>query len=52
MAITMDLEKPNLGLFTNPKHDLYVAECGPTADEMEPSEGEVVVHIQATGICG
>lgn len=44
--------KTNIGVFTNPKHDLYVAECEPTVAELAPGPGEVTVHIRASGICG
>lgn len=39
----------NLGVYTNPKHELYVGK----ADEPEaPGPQEVTLHIIATGICG
>jgi L-iditol 2-dehydrogenase len=44
--------KTNIGVFTNPKHELYVAECEPTASDLNPGPGEVTVHIRASGICG
>lgn len=44
--------KSNVGVFTNPKHDLYVAECEPKAEEITPEKGEVIVQVRATGICG
>uniref|UniRef100_A0A060SXP3 L-arabinitol 4-dehydrogenase n=1 Tax=Blastobotrys adeninivorans TaxID=409370 RepID=A0A060SXP3_BLAAD len=44
--------KPNIGVFTNPKHDLYVAECEPSPQDLTPGPGEVVVQVRATGICG
>jgi L-iditol 2-dehydrogenase len=43
----------NIGVWTNPKHDLWVADCEPTLeklDELKP--GEVTVGIKSTGICG
>ncbi|KAK9243753.1 chaperonin 10-like protein [Lipomyces tetrasporus] len=43
-------EKPNIGVYTNPKHELYVAEAEPT--KLIPAPGEVIVHVRATGICG
>lgn len=44
----------NIGVFTNPKHDLYVGPCEPQADSLEHQCGhdDVVLHIRATGICG
>lgn len=44
--------KPNIGVFTNPKHALYVARCEPQVSDLAPGPGEVTVHIRATGICG
>jgi len=43
-----DLPKGNLAVFTNPSHDLKVVETEiPT-----PKEGEVIVHLKTTRICG
>lgn len=43
-----DIRKGNLAVFTNPAHDLKVVETEiPT-----PKEGEVIIHVKATGICG
>lgn len=42
----------NIGVFTNPKHQLYVAECEPVSSDLSPGPGEVTVHIRASGICG
>lgn len=39
----------NVGVFTNPKHDLYTAEI---PDAGPPGPEEVTVHVIATGICG
>jgi L-iditol 2-dehydrogenase len=48
--------KPNIGVFTNPKHDLWVSETTPSADSVKSGEdlkpGEVTVAIRSTGICG
>lgn len=47
--------KPNIGIFTNPKNELYIAECSPTPAELaaEPlADDDVLVHIKSTGICG
>lgn len=43
--------KKNIGVFTNPKHDLYVAEIE-TPDASSLLEEEVLVHVRSTGICG
>lgn len=44
--------KQNIGAFTNPKHELYVAECEPKVDQLDCKDNEVVLHVRATGICG
>lgn len=49
-------EKPNIGVYTNPAHDLWIADALPTKDDVEKGEnlkpGEVTVAIKSTGICG
>ncbi|RMZ76643.1 hypothetical protein DV738_g4860, partial [Chaetothyriales sp. CBS 135597] len=51
-----DTSKANIGVFTNPKHDLWVAETGPSQAEVQAGkdlkEGEVYIAIKSTGICG
>ncbi|KAH8813341.1 putative sorbitol dehydrogenase [Xylogone sp. PMI_703] len=48
--------KANIGVYTNPQHDLWVAEAEPglesvvKGDTLKP--GEVTVAIKSTGICG
>lgn len=48
--------KPNIGVYTNPKHDLWVNEAAPTADSVavgaDLKPGEVTIAIRSTGICG
>lgn len=48
--------KPNVGVYTNPNHDLWVAESGPTAESVaagtDLKEGEVTINVRTTGICG
>lgn len=55
-ATTLVPSKPNIGVYTNPAHDLWVAEAQPTKEEVEKGEslkpGEVTVAIKSTGICG
>ena len=50
------LTKPNVGVFTDPAHKLWVSESGPTLEEVKEGnslkEGEVTVGIKSTGICG
>jgi len=43
-----DKYEANLAVYTNPAHDLKVVKT----DIPEPGEGEVLVHVKATGICG
>jgi L-iditol 2-dehydrogenase len=42
------LPKSNIAVYTNPAHDLKVV----NTDIPEPKEGEVIVHVKVTGICG
>ncbi|KAF2454629.1 sorbitol dehydrogenase-like protein [Lineolata rhizophorae] len=48
--------RPNVGVFTNPNHDLWVAEAQPSLEEVQKGHnlkpGEVTVAVKSTGICG
>jgi L-iditol 2-dehydrogenase len=48
--------KSNIGVFTNPAHDLWVAEASPSLEDVQAAkdlqEGEVYVAVKSTGICG
>jgi L-iditol 2-dehydrogenase len=48
--------KSNIGVFTNPKHDLWVAETTPTLEDVtaakDLADGEVYIAVKSTGICG
>lgn len=48
--------KANIGVFTNPKHDLWISEATPTLESVqkgeELKEGQVTIAIRSTGICG
>ena len=48
--------KPNIGVFTNPNHDLWITEAGPSAESVKVGAdlkpGEVTIAIRSTGICG
>ncbi|OJD35743.1 l-arabinitol 4-dehydrogenase [Diplodia corticola] len=48
--------KPNIGVYTNPKHDLWVAEAEPTLEQVKSGEAlkenEVTIAVKSTGICG
>lgn len=53
---TIAPSKANIGVYTNPAHDLWVADTTPTQEEVEKGEslkeGEITVAIKSTGICG
>ena len=48
--------KTNIGVYTNPAHDLWVAEAEPNLDEVQRGgdlkPGEVLLNVKSTGICG
>jgi L-iditol 2-dehydrogenase len=48
--------KPNIGVYTNPKHELWINEAEPSAESVSAgtdlSPGEVTIAIRSTGICG
>ena len=48
--------KSNIGVYTNPAHELWVAEAQPSLESVEKGDslraGEVTVGIKSTGICG
>lgn len=48
--------KANIGVYTNPAHDLWVADAVPSQQDVEKGQGlkpgEVTVAIKSTGICG
>lgn len=51
-----ELQASNIGVYTNPLHDLWVAEATPTLDDVKAgtslAEGEVFIAVKSTGICG
>ena len=58
-GIASEMVKPskaNIGVFTNPAHDLWVGEAQPSLETVEKGDGlkvgEVTVGIKSTGICG
>jgi len=55
-STTSTLNKANVGVFTNPSHDLWIAESSPTLKEVQQGEalkeGYVTIGIKSTGICG
>lgn len=48
--------KPNIGVYTDPEHNLYIADASPSAEEVMNGDtlglGEVTIQIRSTGICG
>lgn len=48
--------KANIGVYTNPAHDLWISEATPTVDSVQKGEdlkhGEVTIAVKSTGICG
>lgn len=48
--------KPNIGVYTNPAHDLWINEAEPTLESVQKGDklnpGQVTVAIRSTGICG
>ncbi|KAH0363060.1 GroES-like protein, partial [Aureobasidium melanogenum] len=47
-ATKINIKSQNIGVYTNPEHELYIKESTvPT-----PRAGECLVHVRATGICG
>lgn len=56
MASATAVDKANIGVFTNTKHDLWVADAQPSVDEVKSAKGlksgEVTVEVRSTGICG
>ncbi|KAF2751213.1 GroES-like protein [Sporormia fimetaria CBS 119925] len=49
-------EKPNIGVYTNPSHDLWIDSASPSLEEIQNGatlkEGEVLINVKSTGICG
>ncbi|KAH7027745.1 uncharacterized protein B0I36DRAFT_375464 [Microdochium trichocladiopsis] len=48
--------KANIGVFTNPAHDLWIHEATPALESVQKGDtlkhGEVTVAVKSTGICG
>lgn len=48
--------KSNIGVYTNPAHDLWINEAEPTLESVQKGDalnpGQVTVAIRSTGICG
>lgn len=56
MATEIKPTKANIGVYTNPKHELWVAEAEPSLEAVQKGDGlkpgEVTLNIKSTGICG
>lgn len=52
----MSTSKSNIGVYTNPAHELWVGAATPSVEDVEKGiglkVGEVTVGIKSTGICG
>ncbi|PSR83412.1 L-arabinitol 4-dehydrogenase [Coniella lustricola] len=51
------LSKPNIGVYTNPAHDLWINEAEPTVESVQKGAedllpGQVTIAVRSTGICG
>ncbi|KAI0261754.1 GroES-like protein [Gloeopeniophorella convolvens] len=48
--------KPNVGVYTDPQHNLWLDDAQPSVASIQSgaalAEGEVVVQVRSTGICG
>jgi L-iditol 2-dehydrogenase len=48
--------KANIGVYTNPQHELWVGPAEPSLETVTSGEGlkpgEVTIGIKSTGICG
>jgi L-iditol 2-dehydrogenase len=55
-ATEVKVSKPNIGVYTNPAHNLWIAPAEPTVEAVSSGEtlrkGEVTIAIKSTGICG
>ncbi|KAI2638480.1 GroES-like protein [Xylaria nigripes] len=59
MSQTVTIVKPskaNIGIYTNPQHNLWISEAEPTVESVQKGDalkpGEVTIAIKSTGICG
>ncbi|CEO59016.1 L-arabinitol 4-dehydrogenase [Penicillium brasilianum] len=56
MSTATTVSKTNIGVYTNPKHDLWIAEAEPKAEDVQSGKtlkpGEVTIEVRSTGICG
>ena len=56
MSTATTVSKTNIGVYTNPKHDLWIAEAEPKVEDVHSGKtlksGEVTIEVRSTGICG
>lgn len=56
MSSATTVTKTNIGVYTNPNHDLWIAETTPKVEDVQSGKGlkpgEVTVEVRSTGICG
>jgi L-iditol 2-dehydrogenase len=54
--VSLAPSKENIGVYTNPQHDLWLAAAEPSLESVkagaELKEGEVTIAVKSTGICG
>jgi L-iditol 2-dehydrogenase len=55
-ATEVGASKPNIGVYTNPAHDLWIAPAEPSVESLSKGNtlkpGEVTIAVKSTGICG
>jgi L-iditol 2-dehydrogenase len=56
MSSATTVTKTNIGVYTNPNHDLWIAETTPKVEDVQSGKGlkpgEVTIEVRSTGICG
>ena len=56
LPVMAKVSKSNIGVYTNPAHELWVGAAEPSLESVEKGDslkpGEVTVGIKSTGICG
>jgi L-iditol 2-dehydrogenase len=55
-AATPKATKANIGVYTNPGHDLWINDATPSLESVQKGEGlkegQVTIAVRSTGICG
>lgn len=56
MASATAFTQKNIGVYTNPQHDLWIADAAPSVEDVNSGKGlapgEVTLEVRSTGICG